>query len=223
MWGHRSWSAVALVAAVAAGGLLAGCDDAPAKPAPGASTVPTIAPATAPVATAAPSKPAPATTGAPAPAGASVTCAEVRGAKVRGSKAPYTAAGVPLVDGHWSGPDGLTFAVQAPCATGNLDPHGGLSTLGTIMSSTSGTTGRFWGLMLCKREAGAPVCSVLVQLGDREPVQSVAIGGQKATVVYLTRTPDVPAAGLNLRRTAVYQFGGNTLLELSHTDEAYTP
>ncbi|MGY0230590.1 hypothetical protein [Longispora urticae] len=208
MWGHRSWSAAALVTAVAATGLLAGCADAPAKPAPGASTVQTTAPAA---------------TGAPTPAGSSVTCAEVRGAKVRGTKPPYAAAGVPLVDGQWSGPDGLTFAVQAPCATGNLDPHGGLSTLATIMSSTSGTTGRFWGLMLCKREAGAPVCSVLVQLADREPVQSVAIGGQKATVVYLTRTPDVPAAGLNLRRTAVYQFGGNTLLELSHTDEAYTP
>ncbi|WP_412540342.1 hypothetical protein R8Z50_31715 [Longispora sp. K20-0274] len=219
MWVRRSVLLLAVATVT-----LTGCDGGD-PPAPAASTAVSASPPAPPT----PAASASASTAASkaAPAGTpTVTCAEVRTARVRGSKPPYSdfgEAGVPLVDGAWSGPGGLTLAAQAPCATGNLDPHGGISTLATIMSSTTGTTGRFWGLMLCKKESGAPVCTVTLILNDREPVQSVSVGGQKATVVYLTRTPDVPPAGLNRKRTAVYQFGNNTLLELSHTDEAYTP
>ena len=45
----------------------------------------------------------------------------------------------------------------------------------------------------------------------------------KATVVYLTRTADVPMAGLNLKRTAIFQLSGGALTEVSHTDVSYTP
>lgn len=37
---------------------------------------------------------------------------------------------------------------------------------------------------------GTPVFTALVDLGDRNPVQSIAIVHGKVTVVYLTRTAD---------------------------------
>ena len=47
--------------------------------------------------------------------------------------------------------------------------------------------------------------------------------GNIAEVVYLTRTADVPMAGLNVRRVANFQLTTGGLIELGHTDYPYTP
>ena len=91
------------------------------------------------------------------------------------------------------------------------------------MLDTPGTTGRYWSLVMCKRQGGGVLCGVVKNFDDREPVQSITIHDETAIVGYLTRTPDVPLAGINLQRTVVYQFAGNALHELSHSDMPYTP
>jgi hypothetical protein len=62
----------------------------------------------------------------------------------------------------------------------------------------------------------------VTDLGDRNPVQSISIAGQKATVVYLTRTDGSPMAVVNVKRTAVYKLAGSHFTELSHTDAPYS-
>ncbi|WP_018351389.1 hypothetical protein [Longispora albida] len=211
--------AVAIAMLVLATGAACGEPDREKKAGPEAPATATMSPA-APGGTPASGRPAVSASAAKssAPAAKAMSCADVQRARVRGSRAPYTAAGFVLTGGRHTTPDGTTVAAQQPCATGNLDPHGGLTTVATVMASMDGTTGRYWSLMLCKLDAGAPVCTVAVMLDDREPVESVAIAKQTATVVYLTRTPGTPPAAVNVRRTVTYQFGGNTLHELSRTD-----
>ncbi|GAA3338493.1 hypothetical protein GCM10020358_18790 [Amorphoplanes nipponensis] len=157
----------------------------------------------------------------PAPASG---CAAVAGARVLGSEAPYAdhPDGLPLTGGTWSR-GGEKLAVQRPCTAGRLDGLNGTATLATLMWSAEGTTGRWWALALCAPASAGTRCVVQDVLGDREPIQSVTIAGGDAVVVYLARTEDVPAAGVNLRRTASYHYHVNRLKQTSFGDQPYTP
>ncbi|GAA1650947.1 hypothetical protein ACFQY4_26640 [Catellatospora bangladeshensis] len=160
-----------------------------------------------------------------APSVPAATCAEVKDAMVAGPMDPYLAFGddgAPLTDGMFSGQDGLTLAVQEPCATGDLDGLG-KTTAATIMSSVVNTTGRYWAVMLCGKPAERARCVVQFELDDREPVEKVGFADGKLTLVYLTRPSDAGSATLSIRRTAVYALDGGTLNEISRTDEPYKP
>jgi hypothetical protein len=60
----------------------------------------------------------------------------------------------------------------------------------------------------------------VLQLDDREPIESIAIASRQITLVYLTRRPTDPAVALTIRRTTVLVWGGDTVHEVSHTDVA---
>jgi hypothetical protein len=145
----------------------------------------------------------------------------VRSASVYAPYSPYNLAGedgLDLVDGVWTGPRGLTVALQAPCAVGELVAGAGPTAVVAFMSMTPGTTGRYWAMASCRPDGGHVYCSPVLELNDREPIESIAVADRRITLVYLTRTPDVPLAGLNIRRTAIYVWGGDTVHEVSHTD-----
>jgi hypothetical protein len=157
----------------------------------------------------------------PSAAAVALTCSDVGNASVYAPVHPYNLngeAGLHFIDGLWSGPGGRSVAVQAPCAVGELVPGAGPSAVVALMSMTAGTTGRYWSLAICRVQSGDVFCSVVTHFDDREPVESITIGGGDVTVVYLTRTPDVAGVGLDIRRTAIYRVGGDALHEVSHTD-----
>ena len=191
--------------------LLGGCDTAD----PAGDRTPTTGSSTSP-STAAGGTPLSPTTEAVA-----LTCSDVGRASVSAPVHPYNLngqAGLHFIDGLWSGPGGLSVAVQVPCAVGELVPGAGPSAVVALMSMTAGTTGRNWSLAICRVQSGDVFCSAVTHFDDREPVESIAVGGGDVTVVYLTRTPDVAGVGLNIRRTAIYRVAGDALHEVSHTD-----
>ncbi len=199
-----------LIAAVALTGLVAGCSKSPAAK-------PSGAPATS-------AQPGPAASSA-TPAAAAPTCAEIKNAAVRGLIDPYYSfgdAGAALVDGGYSGDGGLVLAVQQPCTTGDLGGEIGNVTVGTIMNSITGTTGRTWNVMLCSTSKGHVLCVVHFALDDRDPIESVAVADKKLTLVYLTRADGADPATVTIRRTAVYAADGTILKEQSHTDAPYS-
>ncbi|GEM_PF-4838514 len=216
---HRRTVLLTFLAVVAVS--LAGCGGTPATPA-GAET------SSGPVASIAPSGSASASASVPAGTGsaAALTCAGLDNARIFGTTDPYNLsgeAGIPLASRQWSGPDGRHVSLQPPCSVGDLDGHPGDEVVAAVMFDITGTTGRIWSLIMCKRQGTGVICGVVKSYDDREPVQSITIRDETAIVVYLTRTPGLPPAAVNVRRTVVYQFAGNTLRELRHGDESYTP
>jgi hypothetical protein len=208
---NRRRTTIALLCAVALAGVLSACSGKAATPVASGS----------PAASAQPTAPASSTR----PAAVAPTCTEIRSATVRGLIDPYYSFGDPgatLVDGGWSGDGGLVLAVQQPCATGDLGGELGNVTVGTIMNSVTGTTGRIWNVMLCSTVKAQVRCVVHFALGDRDPIESVAVADRKLTLVYLTRSDGSDPAVLTLRRTAVYATDGTILKEQSHTDAPYT-
>jgi hypothetical protein len=147
----------------------------------------------------------------------------VRSASVYAPYSPYNLAGeggLDLVDGVWTGPGGLSVAVQAPCAVGELVAGAGPTAVVAFMSMTAGTTGRYWAMATCRPDGGHVYCSPMLRLDDREPIESIAIADRRITLVYLTRRSTDPPVALTIRRTAVYVVGGDTVHEVSHTDVA---
>jgi hypothetical protein len=206
----RRRAACLLLAAATLTGLLAACEQED----PIIETTPTAA-------TEVSAAPSPAVPVAKAP-----TCAEVKEGMVTGLVDPYYAYGkdgAPLTEGIFGGEDGLTLAVQAPCATGVLGGEIGNVTVGTIMSSIADTTGRYWAVMLCRKPADRAACVVQFILDDRDPIESVAVADGKLKLVYLTRPADGAAASVAVRRTAIYKVNGAILQEESRTDTPYTP
>ncbi|MBB5873317.1 hypothetical protein F4553_006751 [Allocatelliglobosispora scoriae] len=206
---YRPSTALQLTAAVALVSLLAGCPkDSPDSSSPTVSTQ--LSPSPSPA----------------KPLAAAPTCAEIKGSIVRGLIDPYYAFGkdgAPLTEGIFSGEDGLNLVVQQPCTTGDLGGEIGNVTVGTIMNSIVDTTGRTWSVMLCTKGADRAQCVVHFALGDRDPIESVTVADKKLTLVYLTRPADGPAAGVSIKRTAIYATDGTILKEQSHTDAPYTP
>jgi hypothetical protein len=151
-----------------------------------------------------------------------LTCAELRDAQVGSRKVRYNgyADPIPLAGGRWSGEDGATVELQKPCAIGDLDGDSADDAVGVVVLNGGGS-GSFFTLAVWRNVDGDPSYQAQTDLGDRTPVTSVSVRDGKATVVYLTRTPDSAMAELNIRRTAVYQLAGTSLTELSHTDAPY--
>ncbi|WP_418961189.1 hypothetical protein [Streptomyces tritici] len=208
-----------LVAAVAMATAVTGCRDAgsggetpgakpprpatPAKPSPGA-----------------PKKPG----GGPAKA---LTCGQLRNAELQNSSLDLPDGpdgGITLTDGRWEG-DGVVIELQPPCGIGDVTGDPAADAVGAIKVTTGGT-GKFYGLVTWRNEGGTPVPAAAASLGDRTPVESInvpATPARRATVVYLTRGDSEPAAVVTIRRTAVFRVTEPTMVEVSHTDAAYTP
>lgn len=224
----RVWASTAVAVAVV--GLFAGCgksgDDTAAPPAPGGGGVGALggAPSTSagagsPVVAVTTTKPPVATK----PATKALTCDQLRNAKLGSPTVKYNGYNdyIPLADGIWSGEDGVNVSLRE-CGLGDLDGDGAADGLASIVMN-SGGTGQFYSLAYWRNVSGQPVFTALLDLDDRTPVEKITISGNRATVVILTRTPDLPAAAVNLRRTAIYKVSGAKLVEVSHTDTAYTP
>ena len=152
-----------------------------------------------------------------------LTCGQLKNALVGSTTLKYNGYhdSIPLGGGVWSGEDGNTVKLQAPCAIGDLDGDGAKDAVGVVTLSNGGT-GTFWTLVVWRNVKGKPVCTALADLSDRNPVQSISISGGKATVVYLTRTDDAPMAEVNIKRTAVYKLSGHKFLLQSHTDVPFS-
>ena len=137
--------------------------------------------------------------------------------------ADYQPGTVKLSAGKYTGGDGSVVELQTPCGIGDLNMDGVFDAMGVVKISAGGT-GRFYTLVVwLSNNSGVPQLAASKGLGDRNPVESIAIASNQAKVVYLTRTPDVPMAGLNIRRTATYRLTDTGLAELSHIDTPYTP
>jgi hypothetical protein len=217
-WVGRGWlvsaAAAAVIGTVAACGGSGGTGGSVTTP-PGAQALggaPTT-PAGVPLPTPAP------TTAKPA----ALTCTQLKNAHLGSASVKFNgyADYIPLLDGIWNGEDGASVSF-GECGIGDLDGDGAADGVGSIKLTTGGT-GQFYSLAVWRNVSGAPVFAALKDMGDRNPIEKITISGGKATVVYLTRTDDVPLAGLNVRRTAVFKLSGATLVELSHTDAPYLP
>jgi hypothetical protein len=213
-------AAAALVSVLSACGPGASADSGAGS----AGTPDAAATAATPVATAVAVTPVatPKTTSVTAPA---LTCGQIANAQLGNPTRPFNGYSdyIPLLDGMWSGEDGAMVEMQKPCGIGDLDGDGAADAVGTVLLRVAGGTGQFWSLAVWHNAAGRPVYRTLADLGDRNPVLSIAVAGQKATVVWLTRTSDAPMAVLNLKRTTVYKLSGADLVEVGHTDAPYTP
>jgi hypothetical protein len=169
------------------------------------------------------------TTGAPSgkePPATPLTCAQLRNAQLQSDTArlpDHPAGATGLTDGRWSG-DGVEIELQAPCGIGDLTGDGVADALG-VVKITAGGTGHFYALVAWRGDYGTPVLAATAALGDRTPVTSVSVDSatRQATVVYLTRGDDEPAAIVTIIRTAVYRVAGTALTELRHHDAPYTP
>jgi hypothetical protein len=205
-------------------GLLAGCAHGSGTSSAGGSSgitglaAPSSTPAGAPPTSAAPPSPP------PAPVVKALTCDQLRHASVGSQTVSYNGYhdSIPLGDGVWSGEDGATVTFQPQCGIGDLNGDGARDAVG-VVALTTGGTGDFYTLVVWRNNGGEPECVAIADLGDRNPVVSVTITAQKATVVYLTRTDSTPMAMVNVRRTATYHLVGSHFTELSHTDAPYSP
>jgi hypothetical protein len=160
------------------------------------------------------------------PAGA-LTCDQLRNAELQNSslRLPDAPEGtIAFTDGRWEG-DGVVIELQPQCGIGDMTGDPAADAVGAIKVTTGGT-GKFYGLVTWRNDAGTPVPAAAASLGDRTPVVSVDIStapAKQATVVYLTRGDSDPAAVVTIRRTAVYQVTGPAMVELHHSDAPYTP
>jgi len=215
MWAVAAMAAAALVSSTACGHPGGSATGPTATPGQGLGSIPTTAPAPAPVTTAPPEP-----TKAVVPA---LTCTQIRNAPLGSNAVKYNGYldGIPLSDGIWSGEDGNTVTLTV-CATGDLNGDGAVDALGSVRLSNAGT-GQFYTLAVWLNSAGHPSFTALKDLDDRTPVQTISIAAGKATVVYFTRHPDEPMAQLSIKRTAVFKLSGTTLTELGHSDAPYTP
>ncbi|MFD7258802.1 hypothetical protein [Streptomyces sp. NPDC059874] len=155
-----------------------------------------------------------------------LTCDQLRNAQLQNStlRLPDGPAGtIALRDGRWEG-DGVLIELQPQCGIGDMTGDPAADAVGAIKVTTGGT-GKFYGLVTWRNDAGTPVPAAAASLGDRTPVVSISVSStprRQATVVYLTRGDSDPAAVVTIKRTAVYQVTEPTMVELHHRDLPYT-
>ncbi|MBO4204753.1 hypothetical protein [Micromonospora echinofusca] len=155
---------------------------------------------------------------------AALTCKQLETAQLGSSTSRYNgyADPIPLLDGMWSGEDGVVVTLQAPCAIGDLTGDGAADAVVPAMMDGGGT-GKFWQLVVFRNVNGRPSYVTVTDIGDRTPIENVTISSRQVKVVYLTRPDDAAMAEIAIRRTAIYRLSGGTLDEVSHTDAPYTP
>ncbi|WDZ85288.1 hypothetical protein [Micromonospora cathayae] len=159
-----------------------------------------------------PTKPAP---GRPTP----LTCQQLQTASLGSAAQPYNGYRdpIPLVDGMWSGEDGVVVQLQAPCAVGELTGDNAADAVVPVLMDGGGT-GKFWQLAMFRNVDGRPSYVTMVEIGDRTPIEKVAISAGRARVEFLMR-PEDPSSSVDLiRRTAVYELDGTTLAEIGYID-----
>lgn len=173
-------------------------------------------------------KPSPSATKGPGGGSArALTCDQLRNAQLQNSalRLPDGPVGtIALRDGRWEG-DGVLIELQPQCGIGDVTGDSAADAVGAIKVTTGGT-GKFYGLVTWRNEAGAAVPAAAASLGDRTPVVSIAVSSaprRQATVVYLTRGDSEPTAVVTIKRTAVYQVTDPAMVELHHSDAPYTP
>ncbi|MFD8643706.1 hypothetical protein ACFV14_25815 [Streptomyces zaomyceticus] len=155
-----------------------------------------------------------------------LTCDQLRNAELQNSSFRFPDAPegtIAFTDGRWEG-DGVVVELQSQCGIGDVTGDPAADAVAAVKVTTGGT-GRFFGLVTWRNDAGTPVPAAVVSLGDRTPVVSIGVSSptRRATVVYLTRGDDDPAAVVTVRRTAVYRVAEPAMVELHHSDAPYTP
>jgi hypothetical protein len=217
----RVWSTAMIIGAVALSMAACGTSKAQSRGTLGTpSMVAASSPASAPATTATPTTPPATSKPATPPIAKALTCAQTKWGEVGSATISYNGYhdSIPLGGGVFSGEDGSVVTLQKPCGIGDLTGDSAKDAVGVIMLTTGGT-GQFYTLVVWKNVSHKPVFWALADLGDRNPVLSVAIAGQVATVQYCTRTADAPMVELNITRTATYRLSGHTFSETGHTDE----
>ncbi|WP_411112018.1 hypothetical protein [Streptomyces sp. c-19] len=232
--GRRTARAKLLVAALALASVAVGCQDtggggegsAPGKPGASSKKPPSSAPSKKPVKPSPSESKKPEKPGKDAPADA-LTCDQLRNAPLQGPslRLPDAPEGaIAFTDGRWEG-DGVVIELQPQCGIGDVTGDPAADAVAAIKVTTGGT-GRFYGLVTWRNEAGAPVPAAAASLGDRTPVVSIdasSPAARQVTVVHLTRGDAEPAAVVTIRRTAVYRVMEPAMTELRHSDAPYTP
>ncbi|MFE2554838.1 hypothetical protein ACFXGT_02200 [Streptomyces sp. NPDC059352] len=156
-----------------------------------------------------------------------LSCDQLRNAELQNSafRHPDAPEGtIAFTDGRWEG-DGVVIELQPQCGIGDVTGDPAADAVAAVKVTTGGT-GRFFGLVTWRNDAGTPVPAAAASLGDRTPVVSIDIPSsspRRATVVYLTRGGDDPAAVVTIRRTAVYRVVEPAMTEVSHSDTPHTP
>ncbi len=187
-----------------------------------AATGPTGTPAAAVTGSSEPSPTSAAPTTGPASGG--LTCQQIGTATLGSATVPYQGMDAPLhlFEGSWTDEAGNLAEVKV-CAVGDLDGDAAVDAMAAVeFTPADGGTGRFWTLAVWHNANGSPTFVALADLGDRNPVQSIAISGAVATVVWLTRGPDDPDAVVTIRRTSTFTLAGASLTETSHVDAPYS-
>jgi len=152
-------------------------------------------------------------------------CTALARAQVGSSSIPladYGPGTVTLTDGAFDSPDGVRVRLGEPCAIGDLNGDGAADAMGVVQIE-SGGTGRFFTLVAWVNDGGSPRLAASTALGDRNGVGSITIADRVATVVYYTRTDDMPMAAVNIRRTATFELRSSGLVETGHRDEPCGP
>ncbi|KOG07240.1 lipoprotein [Streptomyces viridochromogenes] len=156
-----------------------------------------------------------------------LTCDQLRNAPLQTSSFRFPDAPdgtVAFTDGRWEG-DGVVIELQPQCGIGDMTGDPAEDAVAAVKVTTGGT-GKFYGLVTWRNDAGSPVPVAAASLGDRTPVVSIDVSSpapRQATVVYLTRGDSEPSAVVTIRRSAVYRVTEPTLTELHHSDTPYTP
>jgi hypothetical protein len=202
------------LAALATAGLLTACSGAPPAAAPPAPAETTAPPNPSPAASQIDEGPT---------AAASWSCDLVGNATIGSSTVPYAPVGKPITfsNGGWSGEDGSLAQVKV-CAVGDLDGTGPDDAVAAVELSPYGASAEYWTLGVWHDTNGAATFVTLIELGDRNPVETASISGGTATVVWDTRGPNDPMAVLSIRRTSVFTLKAGVLTETSRTDAPYS-
>ncbi|MGW8362712.1 hypothetical protein ACWGK1_19330 [Streptomyces wedmorensis] len=156
-----------------------------------------------------------------------LTCDQLRNAPLQTSSFRFPDAPdgtVAFTDGRWEG-EGVVIELQPQCGIGDMTGDSAEDAVAAVKVTTGGT-GKFYGLVTWRNDAGSPVPVAAASLGDRTPVVSIDVSSpapRQATVVYLTRGDSEPSAVVTIRRSAVYRVTEPTLTELHHSDTPYTP
>jgi hypothetical protein len=199
------------LAALATAGLLTACSGAPAAAPPGPDvSEPTPSPAASQI-------------DEGPTAAATWSCDLVGNATIGSGTVAYEPVGHPITfsNGGWSGEDGSLAQIKA-CAVGDLDGSGPDDAVAAVEMSPYESNAEYWTLGVWHDTGGTPTFVTLLELGDRNPVETLDITGANVTVVWDTRGPTDAMTVLSIRRTSVYTLKAGVLSEASHTDAPYT-